>query len=226
LSFLYPADAFREATDGLKFLDQPRSAAVIDNRYYNGKLGFTVAFPTGWKVVRRASTVLAGPNRDGTVLQMGVRRAMPELSVRDFAADILGMKGLEDVEDLAAEGGVEGFTARLPQGGGAPPRRVAVIYFGSSAFVFEGRTANPAMAPVYDTMFLSAIRAFRPMSAEDRDAVLGIRVAYVEAEVGMTFSKLAETGPVNPWGEELLRLVNGYYPSGEPQPGEWIKVFR
>jgi len=56
--------------------------------------------------------------------------------------------------------------------------------------------------------------------------VLGIRIQYTEAPVGITFAKLAETSPVKPYAEEMLRLVNGYYPKGEPEPGEWIKVFR
>jgi hypothetical protein len=31
---------------------------------------------------------------------------------------------------------------------------------------------------------------------------------------------------VSPYAEEQLRLVNGYYPNGEPETGAWIKVFR
>jgi predicted Zn-dependent protease len=139
---------------------------------------------------------------------------------------MLGLKSLEDIEEIKADGGIEGFTARAPQPGGAPAQRVAVLYFGSYAYLFQGSTRNPAMAPVYDTLFQSAIRSFRTMSAADRDAVLGIQIRYVEAPVGMTFARLAETSPVKPWGEEMLRLVNGYYPRGEPEPGEWIKVFR
>jgi len=219
------ADAFREAIDGMKFTEEPRSAAVIDNRYYNGKMGFTVAFPTGWKVMKRSSTVLSGPNRDNTILQMGVKRAMPELAPQDFADQMLGMKPLEGVEELKPGEGIDGFTALFPQPGTAA-RRVAVLYFGSYAYVFDGRTANAALAPFYDTMFLSAIRSFRPMTNADRDAVLGIRIQYTEAPVGITFAKLAETSPVKPYAEEMLRLVNGYYPKGEPEPGEWIKVFR
>lgn len=220
------AQAFREVTEGMKFSEQPRAAAVIDNRYYNGKMGFTVAFPTDWKVMKRASTVLAGPNRDNTILSMGVKRAMPELSPKDFAADMLGMKALESPEELPGGEDIDGFTALAPQPGGAPARRVAVLYFGSYAYVFEGRTANPALAGLYDTMFLSTIKSFRPMTNQDRDAVLGIGVHYMKAPVGMTFAKLAETSPVKPYPEEMLRLVNGYYPRGEPEPGEWIKVFR
>lgn len=219
------ADAFREATSGMKFTEEPRAAAVIDNRYYNGKMGFTVAFPTGWRVMKRASTVLSGPNRDNTILQMGVKRAMPELSPRDFADQMLGMKPLEQIEELKADEGIDGFTALHPQQGAAA-RRVAVLYFGSYAYIFDGRTGNPALAPFYDTMFLSAIRSFRPMTNADRDAVLGILIQYIEAPEGITFAKLAETSPVKPYAEEMLRLVNGYYPKGEPEPGEWIKVFR
>ena len=219
------ADAFREAVEGMKFTEEPRAAAVIDNRYYNGKMGFTVAFPTGWKVMKRASTVLSGPNRDNTILQMGVKRAMPELAPRDFADQMLGMKPLESVEELKAGEGIDGFTALMPIQGAAP-RRVAVLYFGSYAYVFDGRTANAALAPFYDTMFLSAIRSFRPMTNTDRDAVLGIQIHYIEAPEGISFAKLAESSPVKPYPEEMLRLVNGYYPKGEPEPGEWIKVFR
>jgi predicted Zn-dependent protease len=101
-----------------------------------------------------------------------------------------------------------------------------VLYFGPYAYVFEGRTANPSLAAFYDTMFLSAIRSFRPMSGADRDAVLGINLHYIRAEPGMSFAKLAEASPLKDHAEAHLRLVNGYYPRGEPQPGEWIKVFR
>lgn len=53
------ADEFRRVTDGMKFGERRGAAAVVDGRYYNGKMGFTVAFPTGWQVVNRATTVLA-----------------------------------------------------------------------------------------------------------------------------------------------------------------------
>jgi predicted Zn-dependent protease len=219
------AEAFRAATEGMKFSEQARSAAVIDNRYYNGKMGFTVAFPTDWKVVKRSSTVLAGPNRDNTILQMSVKRALPEMKPSEFAASMLKLGGGREAEDFTLDD-IAGYTALYPGSGGGPERRVAVLYFGDYAYVFEGRTSNSALASFYDTMFVSSVRSFRPMSGEDRDAVLGINVHYLRAPEGITFAKLAEISPQKPYPEEMLRLVNGYYPRGEPQPGEWIKVFR
>jgi predicted Zn-dependent protease len=29
-----------------------------------------------------------------------------------------------------------------------------------------------------------------------------------------------------PDAENQLRLINGYYPSGEPRTGDWVKVIR
>jgi len=218
-------EEFRRVTEGMKYSEQPRAAAVIDNRYYNGKMGFTVAFPTDWRVANRASSVLAGPNRDDTLLEMSVKRAMPEMTPAEFASAMLNLQGGNRGEQIG-DGAVKGYTALYPGAAGAPARRVAVLYFGPYAYVFEGRTGNAALAAFYDTMFLSAIRSFRPMSGADRDAVLGIDLHYVRAEPGMSFASLAASSPVKPWAEEQLRLVNGYYPRGEPQPGEWIKIFR
>jgi predicted Zn-dependent protease len=169
--------------------------------------------------------VVAGPNRDDTLLRMSVKRALPEMSPAEFAAAMLGLQGASRGEQIGGDA-VKGYTALYAGAAGAPPRRVAVLYFGPHAYVFEGRTANAGLAPFYDTLFLSSIRSFRPMSGADRDAVLGIDLHYIRAEAGTTFARLAESSPVKPYAEEQLRLVNGYYPRGEPQPGEWIKIFR
>lgn len=221
---LDPAE-FRGITEGMKFSEQKRASAVIENRYYNAKLGFTVAFPSDWKVVSRASSVLAGPNRDSTLLRMAVKRADATVPPQDFARKALALGDAVDGEAFGAPD-FQAWTAREPADSGKPARRIAVIYFGANAYVFEGRTGNATLAQFYDSMFLSSIRSFRPMSGADRDEMLGIKLHYIRAPEGATFARLAEISPVTPYAEEQLRLVNGYYPNGEPQTGEWIKIFR
>src|SRR5262249_27749124 len=149
------------------FSEESRGATVLDNRYFNGKMGFTVAFPTDWKVVNRTSTVLAGPNRDGTMLVMGVKRAMPEMKPAEFATSMLNLKDPKNGEEIRADS-IDGFSALYNVNGAE--RRVAVIYFGPNAYVFEGRTANASLASFYDTLFVSSIKSFRPMTTADRDA--------------------------------------------------------
>ena len=34
----------------------------------------------------------------------------------------------------------------------------------------------------------------------------------------------ARDSKISEYPEETLRLLNGYYPIGSPEPGEWIKL--
>ena len=216
-------DEFRRVTDGMKFAERRGSAAVVDGRYFNGKMGFTVAFPTGWRVVNRATTVVADAANGEARLQMSVRRALAELSPAEFAATMLELHDGSDGREIG-DGGVKGFTARYPGAGGGPSRRVAVLYYGPYAYVFEGRSANAALASLHDALFVSTIGSFRPLRPADRDAVLAMQMRYVRAEPGAGFAQLAAQSPLRAYAEEQLRLLNGAYPRGEPQPGEWLKI--
>ena len=216
-------DEFRRVTDGMKFAERRGSAAVVDGRYFNGKMGFTVAFPTGWRVVNRATTVVADAANGEARLQMSVRRALAELSPAEFAATMLELRDGSDGREIG-DGGVKGFTARYPGAGGGPSRRVAVLYYGPYAYVFEGRSANAALASLHDALFVSTIGSFRPLRPADRDAVLAMQMRYVRAEPGAGIAQLAAQSPLRAYAEEQLRLLNGAYPRGEPQPGEWLKI--
>jgi predicted Zn-dependent protease len=48
---------------------------------------------------------------------------------------------------------------------------------------------------------------------------------YVQVPRGATLQSLASSARI-PDAEHQLRLINGYYPSGEPRIGDWIKVIR
>lgn len=221
------AAEFRNVLEGLKFSEEQRASAIVDSRYYNAKLDFTMAFPSGWKVVSRSGSVLGGPNRDNTILQMRVKRADATVPPENYLRDQLKSQKIElrDGAELTGEA-MQGYTGVYGDAADGSFRRVAVIYFGPNAYLFEGRTSSKTLAGFYDTLFRTSIDSFRPMSGADRDAILGINVHFVKAVEGTTFRGLASESPLPKYAEEQIRLVNGYYPRGEPEPGEWIKIFR
>lgn len=216
-------DEFRRVTDGMKFAERRGSAAVVDGRYYNGKMGFTLAFPTGWRVINRATTVVADAPDGQARLSMSVKRAMPEMSPAEFAATMLDLRGGRDARQIGSDG-VKGFSALYPDASGKPARRVAVLYYGPYAYVIEGRSANAALASLHDALFVSSIGSFRELRGADRDAVLATHIRYRRAEAGVRFAQLAAQSPLASYAEEQLRLLNGAYPQGEPQLGEWLKI--
>ena len=103
-------------------------------------------------------------------------------------------------------------------------QRIAVIYLGPRVFIFTGDIAPGAGAEDSDALLLASIRSFRAIQANERFSGNESKIRYVQVGEGFTFAALARMSPIANYPEETLRLINGYYPTGTPQPGEWIKI--
>jgi predicted Zn-dependent protease len=211
---------FRERIDLLKYSDEVLVSAVIGNRYYHRSLDFTVAFPSGWEVQKGSSAVRAVGPADDAIIHMQVKRADKELTPEQYIEQKLGITDLQEPEELSL-GELSGYTGWQV---GEPEQRIAVIYHRGRAFVFRARVDNEALKQFYDTLFRSSISSFRPLTEEDKVLALSQKIRYLQANSGLTFEQLGRYSPLEEYPEEQLRLLNGHYPNGEPEDGEWIKV--
>ena len=73
---------------------------------------------------------------------------------------------------------------------------------------------------------MQAIKTFRPISSREIAGQKPKKVYYVQADVNTTFAALASSLKLTPEDVDNLRLINGFYPSGEPSDGQWIKIFK
>ena len=103
--------------------------------------------------------------------------------------------------------------------------RFAVVYYKLNAYVFSGEVARPEDFSEFDTQFLESIDTFRPISNREIEGRKPKTIRYVKATRETTFEALGEKLRLTPYEVEDLRLINGYYPEGEPRPGEWIRIF-
>jgi len=211
---------FRQRLDLLKFSDESLVSAIVDNRYYHRSLDFTVAFPSGWQVKKGASAVGAVGPADNAIIQMQVKRGDAELTPSQYIEQKLGISDLRNTEELTM-GGLTGYTGLQM---GEPEQRIAVIYHRGRAFVFRARADNEALKLFYDTLFISSISSFRPLTEADKTLALSRKIRYLQANSELTFEQLARYSPLKEYQEEQLRLLNGDYPNGEPTNGQWIKV--
>jgi len=103
-------------------------------------------------------------------------------------------------------------------------QRVALIKVGSNGYYFE--SSQPELGETVDEIFVSIISSFRRANQADYPPDNIRQLYYRRLEPGETFIDLAqETRAVlGNSAEDMLRLINGYYPSGQPQPGTWIKL--
>ena len=102
--------------------------------------------------------------------------------------------------------------------------RVAVIYLGPRAFIFRGEIPASADEEELDQMLLSSIRSFRAIQRGEVVAGGELKIKFVQATEFFDFSIVSQNSKIANFPEETLRLLNGYYPTGNPKEGEWIKL--
>jgi predicted Zn-dependent protease len=121
--------------------------------------------------------------------------------------------------EILEQYGLAGSTAIASSGGQSV--RLAVIDHGYR-FLFEGEAPDLTAA---DADFRTIIDSFRPLAAREKVTGTSHTLHYIQVPRGATFASLASSVKL-PDAENQLRLINGYYPTGEPRTGDWVKVIR
>jgi predicted Zn-dependent protease len=125
---------------------------------------------------------------------------------------------LSDGRDLE-QYGLKGYTAVASASGSS--KRLAVIDY-NYTYLFEGAANDMASA---DAALLSVIESFRPMQDREKRSGKPMYVRYLQVPRGATLASLASSLRI-PDAEAQLRLINGFYPRGEPRTGDWIKIIQ
>ena len=207
---------YRRQTEGLVY--GASAAAQSDpNRFYHNKLNFTFAHPPGW-TVQQGSREIVAASADGTqTLTIGLARI--DASQDTEASLIAGAQGEVSEVEALEQYGLNGATAVASSG--SQSVRLAVIDH-NYRFLFEGEAANLNEA---DAEFRTIIDSFRPLTSKEKVTGTSHTLHYIQVPRGATFSSLASSVKL-PDAENQLRLINGYYPTGEPRTGDWVKVIR
>ncbi|MFV0276955.1 MAG: peptidase M48, partial [Parahaliea sp.] len=101
-------------------------------------------------------------------------------------------------------------------------KRLAVIDYQGLDYRFEGAASDFAAS---DKTLLEMIESFRPLLDRERQSGTPMYVRYVQVPRGASFASIASSIRI-PDAEAQLRLLNGFYPRGEPRTGDWIKVIQ
>ena len=139
-----------------------------------------------------------------------------------FLREKLGITDLQKSEALS-QYRLIGHTGVTTSAAGNP-ERVAAIYLGPRVFVFRGEVTDSADIEAVDAALLDSIRTFRAI--QRGETLLGdeMKIKYVQASEFFDFSVVGQSSRIANYPEETLRLLNGYYPSGTPEAGEWVKL--
>lgn len=214
---------FRSKLEGL-VIGQSQSSRTNDarNRYYQALLGYTLVFPEEWEISETTTTVTASKPGVGSI-HIEAQRIQENIEPRLFIRDKMEISVLQKSEKLEQYRliGHTGTTI-LPETGN--PERVAAIYFGPRVFTFRAEIKDASASDEIDKELLSSIRTFRAIQQGETAALNEAKIKFVQASEFFDFAVVAQSSKIADYAEESLRLLNGYYPTGTPKAGEWVKL--
>ena len=219
------AAIYRQMTDGLVWGENFKAKVEKPERYLNMSKRIRFDFPDGWAHGMEADgkTVSGEPESADARLSMVPQPRTPQ-GPEEYLYNYLNIPLLENGQEISPAR-LKGYTGILPGSDGNPDQRIAVIFYKMSAYVFTGSAKSQAVFEANDEGFMEAISTFRPVTTREIEGKKPTTMRYVKATSRTTFDALGAELKLNPFEVQDLRLINGYYPDGEPKPGEWIKIF-
>jgi predicted Zn-dependent protease len=208
---------FREQMTGLIVGPSPQNASGGDqrNRYYQNLFNYTMLFPEGWGREETTTTVVASSVDSASYIRVEARRIQQAKDPRLYIREDLRIPDLQQSEALS-QFGLVGYTGINP----ASQERVAVLYLGPRAFILTGKSGEGYS----DESLMESVSSFRPIARNEVLFANPVQITYIQANGAITYADLARQTRLPENQEDMLRLLNGDYPFGEPEAGEWIKI--
>lgn len=225
--------AFRLATDGMVWGKNYGEVTVPANIFQDEHFGYRFNIPEGWIFEDKGSAVIGEPKateeKPIPEALVGAHLELTVLARTTESPDVYIKKRMKipllKKSEAFNPNRLAGYTGVIPAGGDQPEKRLVVLYYSRYAFVFKGNLTGKDVKEK-DNAYLQISSTFRPVSKRALQARESQTINYVKATPNTTFAALANYLKLGKYGEEELRIINGYYPTGEPTPGQWIKIIR
>lgn len=217
-------EAYRNAISGMTYgPNYARNAPPGLRRYTNERLGITFLHPQDWiRTIRGGKIILKDPAQSvqfKITIEKTPEASRGKTSLQDLHAkypnlDLYEKIHLDSQRDLGTLGA-------------AMAKRVALVKVSRNTFHFEGMAKNNDITAEQDATFVKMIRRFRRLTPKDKTAEHVTKIYYERLKPGETFASISKgVGRDDLSAEIELRVLNGYYPKGQPEPGTWVKKLR
>lgn len=216
-------DEFREALGDVVFGQNLRPNAPPGYvRYNNATLGITFLHPEEWNRTVKGSKIIIKDAEETLQFKIEIEKTVDKTLASDAA---IKAKYPDDLSEVGK------INPRSPKDlgviGKRPNQRVALIKVARNTFHFQGISRDNELTKQKDDLFLGMIASFRRLHPNDKNITELKRIYFEQLKPGETFDSIAaDKQDDNVASEGELRVINGYFPKGEAEPGTWIKKIR
>ena len=220
------AEIYRQLTDGLIWGENFLAKEQKPERFSNMQLRIRLDFPKDWQQIPSGMNYLTKgqPEDESASLTL---QSLPRTSQtpEEYLYNFLKVKKLQNSQTISPAG-LKGFTGISMSDDNQTALRIALIYYKMNAYILTGEVENQEAFLEMDKLFMQSIQTFRPISSREIAGQRPKKVHYIQADETTTFATLASSLKLTPEDVDNLRLINGFYPNGEPSAGQWIKIFK
>ena len=202
--------------EGIPFNDNVDQGVLRNNVFSHSELGFSIAYPAHWRVKNLPDRLVASNAQGEATLNLSMD-LRPSGAPLDYARRIAGLGAGNRSEALE----INGLPAAIAYTSNGV---TGVIQHGRKMYILQGIAQTPQALAAERESMLSAIRSFRALSERERRELRPLEVHIITARAGDSYAELARRSPLGKNAESYLRLMNAQYPSGEPKPGQPIKI--
>ncbi len=218
-------ELFLDYIDGMALGPSEQDGVLRGNKFYHNELNLFVEFPPGWKVDNLPDRLLAQPKSRGTRLQIMTAELHKHQTPKEYLTGLVKgrISGGQNVRTTSFEGYTGYVTLDDAQIGNLPVR-VAAVFDSKRAYQIFVTHKDAGSFNRNDSTTLTIIKSLRHLQGGERKLGKPKRIKLMRAKSGDTFAALAEQSSLSHHPVTQLRLLNGMYPNGEPNPGQLIKI--
>jgi predicted Zn-dependent protease len=221
------ADEFLEKLNGLTYGDARQTGVVRKSTFFHPKLGIKMTFPAEWKIQTSKKGIQAVSRVSDAIFALNTGRMKRGMPAREYLEQVIGLD-IREGRDVTIGNftGFLGIANRADSPFGPRPTRVAILEDKKKRllYILTGVGKHDLRNIANDREFISTIFSFDSMDKEDRKIAKVPKLQIVRAEEGTTMESLAGESPLTNYALDKLRVMNGLYPSGQPEPGQLIKI--
>ena len=224
--FVSNRESLERQIDGVIFGDNPEQGVTRGRTFLHPPLRFRLEFPAMWEIANTPQQVVAkAPEADVFMLLQGVSKPEGQ-TLRDVALSHMKSAGFNHVSgDRTTINGLDAFVGVYQgqvEGLGEVRSRAGHISHGGAYYLLAGLVA-PTGFDEADGAFTTAIRSFRPLTANEAQSIRPSRIDFYTVRDGDTWTSLAErSGGVIK--ASTLAAMNHSAPGALPRVGARIRV--
>ncbi|NNE62872.1 MAG: M48 family metalloprotease, partial [Gammaproteobacteria bacterium] len=206
--------------DGMTWGQNIKQGVVVDNRFMHPELGIGIQFPQGWQLSNSAEALIARNFDNGAIVQMSMANLQDNESLQDF---LKRQVGNGELSFTSHDSGASAKT-KVTLAGKQQPARVTALKLNQSQTIFIIGTSSEKTFPEVDKDLHQINQSYTRLTKKQVAGIKAPEISIIKAGAGDSFSSLAKQSAINYDAENILRLLNRAFPSGQIYTGESLKI--